>query len=323
MEPFHNINTFVIFYIVFTSFFKGRQKEIKPIKSIQPSDNLYIYYVEGVINSDEIRFYNNNDFLGNWVEQESSFLFFSSPCDELVNSTLSNNKNIKLIDRYKMTYEQWHGDKIEPYTIGNLLISPPWEREKPLKEQSRFKHIILDPGVVFGTGKHQTTEDCLFILKGLLKDKNHFSVMDIGSGTGLLSVGAAMLGATNVLSCDFNFLAAKTTLRNIRLNDLEDKIQVIQAKGEEFINLNSDIVVANIHYDVMKDIIEEKGFLEKNWFILSGLLRTQAKKVLSKLEDKPVTIIEHRCPDGIWNTILGKINGIVLIGVGYTVIFFY
>ncbi len=264
--------------------------------------------MEGVIKSNSSQLGNNSDFLGNWVEQDSSFLFFSSPCDELVKAILFHNEHAKLIDRYEMTFEQWHGDKIEPYTIGNLFIYPPWEREKSLIERDKFKHITLDPGVVFGTGKHQTTEDCLLILHDLLKNKNISSVMDIGSGTGLLSVGAAMLGASKVLSCDFNFLAVKTTLRNVRLNSLEAKIQVVQAKGEEFINLNSDILVTNIHYDVMKDIIEEKGFLEKKWFILSGLLRTQTNKILSSLANKPVTIVEHRCLDGIWNTILGKIN---------------
>ncbi len=160
--------------------------------------------------------------------------------------------------------------------------------------------------MVFGTGKHQTTEDCLTILHNLIQKEKISSVMDIGSGTGLLSVGAAMLGADKVLSCDFNFLAVKTTLNNVRLNSLENKILVAQAKGEEFINLFSDIVVANIHYDVMKDIIETKGFLEKKWFILSGLLRTQTKTILSRLANKPVKIIEHHCTDGIWNTILGK-----------------
>lgn len=260
--------------------------------------------MEGVIASNDIQLNNNHYFLGNWIEQESSFLFFSFPADELVKSTLANNKHAKLIDMYEMTYEQWHGDKIEPYTIGNLLISPPWN--KAAIENNRLKQMILDPGVVFGTGKHTTTEDCLAMLNNLLEKENISSVMDIGSGTGLLSVGAAMLGAKKVLACDFNFLAVKTTLNNVRLNSLEDKILVAQAKGEEFINLYSDIIVANIHYDVMKDIIEEKGFLEKKWFILSGLLRTQTKTILSSLEGKPVTIIEHRCPDGIWNTILGR-----------------
>lgn len=293
---------------IFISFLTGRQKEISPIKSIKPCDNLYIYYVDGVIKSSDSQLNNNSNFLGNWIEEESSFLFFSSPSDELVKASIANNEHAKLIDMYEMTFEQWHGDKIDPYTIGDLFISPPWDKKKPTIEKDRFKHIILDPGVVFGTGKHTTTEDCLTILHDLLKKENISSVMDIGSGTGLLSVGAAILGADKVLSCDFNFLAVKTTLNNVRLNSLENKILVAQAKGEEFINLSSDIVVANIHYDVMKDIIETKGFLEKKWFILSGLLRTQTKTILSSLENKPVTIIEHRCPDGIWNTIFGQVE---------------
>ncbi len=279
---------------------------IKPVKTIKPSDNLYIYYIEGVISSNDEKLFISHDFLGNWVEEDSSFLFFSIPADEVVKSALKNNQHAKLIDMYKMTYEQWHGDRIEPYTIENLLISPPWN--KPSNDEDTFQHILLDPGVVFGTGKHTTTEDCLAILNNLLEKENISSVMDIGSGTGLLSVGAAMLGAEKVFACDFNFLAAKTTLNNAILNSLENRMIVAQAKGEDFINIDSDIVVANIHYDVMKDIIETKGFLEKKWFILSGLLRTQAQIILSSLADKPVTIIEHRCPDGIWNTILGKVD---------------
>ncbi len=262
--------------------------------------------MEGVIKSNDSQLNNSIDFLGNWVEEKSSFLFFASPSDELVKACIENNEHAQLIDMYEMTFEQWHGDKIEPYTIGNLFIYPPWVQTKLLKEKAKHKYLILDPGVVFGTGKHQTTEDCLTILHNLLKKEKISSVMDIGSGTGLLSVGAAMLGAKKVLSCDFNFLAAKTTLNNVRLNALENKILVVQAKGEEFINLSSDIVVANIHYDVMKDIIETKGFLEKKWFILSGLLRTQTKTILSSLSNKSVTILEHCCNDGIWNTIFGK-----------------
>jgi ribosomal protein L11 methyltransferase len=273
-------------------------------KQINPLDNLYIYYVEGVIKSHGSQLEADPGFLGNWVEQTSSFLFFLCPADDLVKSILSNNPHAEFIERYEMTYEQWHGDKIKPYTIGYLMISPPWE--KSLKENTNFKHITLDPGVVFGTGKHTTTEECLSMLRRVMKENNVLSVMDIGSGTGLLSVGAAMLGAEKVFACDFNFLAAKTTLNNARLNFLENKILITQAKGEEFINIDAHVVVANIHYDVMKEIIEQKGFLTKKWFILSGLLRTQAKMILKTLSEKPVKIIEHTCPDGIWNTILGK-----------------
>ncbi len=275
----------------------------------KPSDNLYIYYIEGVVDTQTDHPYNDNSFLGNWVEESSSFLFFSVSADEYVKKILSDNINVRFIEMYEMTFEQWHGDRIEPYTLGNLLISPPWNKLlKPTTKVTSLKHIILDPGVVFGTGKHQTTEDCLSILNNLICKENISSVMDIGSGTGLLSVGAATLGADQVFACDFNFLAAKTTFNNIRLNSLETKIVVVQAKGEEFINIPSDVLVANIHFDVMKDIIEQNGFLQKKWFILSGLLRSQSRKILKALADKPVTIVELRCPDGIWNTILGKNN---------------
>ena len=67
-----------------------------------------------------------------------------------------------------------------------------------------------------------------------------------------------------------------------------------------------DLLVANIHYDIMRQMIELPALLEKKWFILSGLLNSEAKKVMESLSQKNVHIIERRCPDGIWNTILGK-----------------
>jgi len=67
-----------------------------------------------------------------------------------------------------------------------------------------------------------------------------------------------------------------------------------------------DLLVANIHYDVMQYMIENPALLEKKYFILSGLLNSEAKKVMEFLSQKPIHIIERRCPDGVWNTILGK-----------------
>ena len=67
-----------------------------------------------------------------------------------------------------------------------------------------------------------------------------------------------------------------------------------------------DLMVANIHYDVMQHIIVHPGFLEKEWFILSGLLNSETRKVMAALAGLPVHVIERRCPDGIWNTILGR-----------------
>ena len=114
------------------------------------------------------------------------------------------------------------------------------------------------------------------------------------------------MGCSKVLACDFNFLAVQTCLKNIRYNGFENQVLAFQARGEEIMDLACDLLVANIHYAVMKDMIEHPALLKKKWFILSGLLNSEARQVLVALKQKPVHVIERRCPDGIWNTILGR-----------------
>ncbi|MFH2093808.1 MAG: 50S ribosomal protein L11 methyltransferase [Pseudomonadota bacterium] len=270
---------------------------------INPYQNLYIYYFNGLPKIEKA-IENNRHFLGTWEDDDIAFLFFSTRCDQLVDIILEKNNTIELVDIYEMTGEQWHGDKIEPYYVNDLCIYPPWH--PPEKSDPGIKEIIMDPGVVFGTGRHQTTEDCLHLIHRLFAREKIGSVLDIGTGTGLLSLGAAALGCPQVMACDFNHLAVKTTLNNIRLNRFEERVLAFQARGEQIMDIPCDLLVANIHYDVMRHMIELPSLLEKKWFILSGLLNSETKKVLASLSEKNVHIIERRCPDGIWNTILGR-----------------
>jgi len=76
---------------------------------------------------------------------------------------------------------------------------------------------------------------------------------------------------------DFNFLAAKTTRLNILHNRLEDRILSVQGLAEDYISSKADLLITNIHYDIMKDLIVSPGFLTKKKFILSGLLKSQDK----------------------------------------------
>ncbi len=269
-----------------------------------PYEQLYIYNFDGVPILDRL-VESDERFLGTWVEEDTSFIFFSAQASSLVEHVKTENPRISLVETYEMSCEQWHGDKIEPYFVEEFCIAPPWDRpEKGTKPGTR--EILLDPGVVFGTGRHQTTEDCLTLIHRLCTRESIGTVLDIGTGTGLLSLGAAALGCDRVLACDFNLLAVKTTLKNICLNRFEDRILAFQAKGEEVICLPCDLLVANIHYDVMQHLIEHPSFLEKKYFILSGLLNSETAKIMAALAQKKVHVIERRCPDGIWNTILGK-----------------
>lgn len=270
-----------------------------------PYAYLYIYYLEGIPASLSPAT-EQSTFIGNWEEDGFSFLFFSWPDDALVEKMVARESHLKLIDKYEMTSEEWHGDKIESYTAGSLIVSPPWKI--PFVNRPDRTHLLLDPGVVFGTGRHQTTEDCLGYMEYLFKKEKIATVVDIGTGTGILALGATALGAERVLALDFNLLAVRTTLNNIRLNHYEDKILAVQARGETVLGTFADLVVANIHYDVMKNLIEVPEFTDKPWLILSGLLSSEADKVCDRLKEKPVTLVERVSPDGVWNTLLVKKN---------------
>ncbi len=271
-----------------------------------PYDQLTIYYCDGIPLVDP-GLEAHSPFLGTWVEQETAFIFFSQPVPGLMKQLLARNPGVSLVETYEMTGEQWHGEKIEPFWIEDLCIAPPWDRPECLTGPGQNPcPILLDPGVVFGTGRHPTTEDCLALIHRVCTREKIQTVLDIGTGTGLLSLAAAALGCPRVLACDFNLLAVKTTLNNIRLNKFEDQVLAFQAKGEEILSIPCDLLVANIHYDVMQHLVEHPDFLKKPWFILSGLLNSETCRIMEALAKKPVHVMERRCPDGIWNTLLGR-----------------
>ena len=269
-----------------------------------PYKDLYIYYLQGRVTPDHKIFHEY--FIGNWQEDEFSFLFFSRPSLKEVEEILRSNPGSLLLEEFQMTYDQWQGHKIAPLKIGRFHIIPPWENPSNKTGASGELTVLLDPGVVFGNGLHTTTRDCINALEMVFLRENIASALDLGSGTGLLSLAAALLGCKTTLAIDINFLAANTTLRNVRLNGLENTVLVAQGRAEDFIDSPSDLMIANIHYDVMKQLVTSQGFLKKKWFILSGLLRSQARDLRFKLSRLPVSIVQEWERDDIWHTFLAK-----------------
>jgi ribosomal protein L11 methyltransferase len=280
--------------------FKDRKEFTDP-----PYKELYIYYLHGRLKPGHKIC--GSDFIGNWQEDDFSFLFFSEPSSDKVLKIVSSNPGLALLDEFHMTYDQWQGGKTAPEKIGRFCIVPPWRKTG---EKMNLCHkeltILLDPGVVFGNGLHTTTRDCLEALEMVfLRNRIEFAI-DIGTGTGILALAASLLGCRSTLAVDFNFLAANTALRNVRLNSLGNRILVAQGRAEDFIDSPSDLVIANIHYDVMKHLTTSQGFYNKKWFILSGLLRSQARDVSVNLSRNRINIIKTWECDGIWHTFLGK-----------------
>ena len=273
--------------------------------TVRPYNDLFIYLFKGRLTFDENIL--NDGFIGNWQEDGSSFLFFSKSSREIVDKILRQQPELTLLDEFHIPYDQWHGNKIEPFQINRFYISPPWQRCYDKNDTYQEKlHIVLDPGVVFGTGTHSTTKDCLEALEWVFDRHKVDSVLDIGTGTGLLALAAYKLGCKRTLAVDRNFLAANKAIQNVRLNQIEDRVFVVQGRAEDFIDSPSDLVIANIYYDVMKHLTVSQGFYNKKWFILSGLLRSQARDVSFNLSQNRINIIKTWECDGIWHTFLGK-----------------
>ena len=266
--------------------------------------DLYIYYLEGSLKREE-ESHLGLTFLGNWAEEDSSFLFFTQPSKDLVQRIIDKDKRLRLIDEFHFTYEEWLGGKVIPRKVSRFLIVPPWEDRQ---QNDRELKILLNPGVVFGTSLHPTTRDSLLALLEISDKLASYRVLDLGTGTGILAIGAALLGAEKILAVDNNPLAVKTAALNVKLNGLEEQIEVREGLAEDIIDLPSDLLIANIHYDIILKLIKEEEFIKKKYFILSGLMRSQARNIKMELSRYPVEIIHEWDNDMVWHTILGTVK---------------
>jgi len=157
----------------------------------------------------------------------------------------------------------------KPVRVGkNIMIKPTWEAAV-LQEGDLV--IEIDPGMAFGTGTHPTTVLCLEALEKYVQPEQ--LVYDIGTGSGILAVAAAKLGA-EVQAGDIDSLAVRIAKENISLNKVEDRVKVEAGDlGEVFID-QADIVIANIIADVIIELLPQLPSLLKpgGLFIASGII---------------------------------------------------
>ena len=267
-----------------------------------PHTDLYIYLLEGLVKKED-EFCLGNAFVGNWVEDGTSFLFFSKPAADALNQLLKLRPKLEVVEDYHFSYEQWQGGGLTTLKIGDFKIVPHWDRTSVDEKEIQ---IILDPGVVFGNGLHPTTRDCLRALSFARNQKAFDRVLDLGTGTGILAVAAARLGAKKVLAVDLNPLCVKTANENVRLNNLDGLIQVVEGSAEDFVNEGADLVIANIHKEIIGRFLQKEGFCEKNRLIISGLMRTQYRDIRAQVESDDFGIVHEWDYDMTWFTMLAE-----------------
>ena len=268
-----------------------------------PCNELYIYLIKGLVPQVEEAALGRS-FLGNWVEEDTCFLFFSEPSDALVSNLMERHSTLQLLENYRFSYEEWQGAFSEPLRIDRFLIVPPWldATEGPAETK-----ILLDPGLVFGTGLHASTRDSLKALSYVHLCFPVKKVVDMGTGTGVLALASALLGAQQVLAVDLNPLCVNTARKNVQLNGLEARIEVKEGRAEDYAEAPADLILANIHWDVLKSLLAKEGFRKSRWIVLSGLMRSHARDLESDLARYGLRIVKTWEDEATWYTML--VNG--------------
>ncbi|WP_311079075.1 50S ribosomal protein L11 methyltransferase [Paenibacillus polymyxa] len=180
-----------------------------------------------------------------------------------------------------------------------LTIKPTWEEYEPASEEEKI--IELDPGMAFGTGTHPTTSLCLRTLESVIKGGEE--VIDVGTGSGILAIGAVKLGAKHVLALDLDPVAVSSARENTRLNGLEERITIKESDLLSVLNASDPtlgiqlpvkLVVANILAEIILLFIDDvyKALEPGGIYIASGIWKNKEEVVETALKAAGFEIAE-------------------------------
>jgi ribosomal protein L11 methyltransferase len=138
--------------------------------------------------------------------------------------------------------------------------------------------LRIDPGVIFGSGLHPTTRGCLRALSLLYSTVKPAKVLDLGTGTGVLAIAAAKLGAQQVEAVDLNPMAISTATANCERNGVTNKVRLIMGDARE--NLpEAELLCVNIHFDFLEEFLDGRAFCRYRWAVIGGFLREKLPMV--------------------------------------------
>ncbi|EPD54381.1 50S ribosomal protein L11 methyltransferase [Paenisporosarcina sp. FSL H8-0542] len=273
-------------------FAREREDRFGEIYALNPND----FPTEGVILKAYLPV---TSFLGETVEEVKLAI------NNLINYDINVGDNIVKIS--EVNEEEWatawkkyyHPVKISE----RFTIVPTWETYEPVATDELI--IELDPGMAFGTGTHPTTVMCLQALEKTVKPGDY--VTDIGTGSGVLAIGAALLGAKHVHALDLDEVAVRSAKINVKLNKVQNTTDVVHGNLLDTVKEPSDVVVANILAEIIMSFTQDafKVVKEGGMYITSGIIGAKKDDVKQSLEAAGFEIEEVMMMED-WVTIISK-----------------
>lgn len=203
--------------------------------------------------------------------------------------TYSETEDEDYINNWKKYFHQFY--------IDDILFIPSWE--KPVSEEHTGLTIHIDPGTAFGTGMHETTQLCIRALRKYVTDG--CKVLDVGTGSGVLSILAFKFGASKITATDLDICAEAATEDNLAANGLEDAdFKLIignlidDEKVQDEVGRGYDIVVANILAEVLIPLMPAgiRALKDGGIYIMSGIIDDKEEAVLSACKENGLEVLE-------------------------------
>ncbi|MTI81485.1 MAG: 50S ribosomal protein L11 methyltransferase [Firmicutes bacterium] len=189
----------------------------------------------------------------------------------------------------------------KPFKVGKkFLVKPNWEE---LDNSSDRLLLDMDPGMAFGCGTHPTTSMCMELIEDYVCGDEE--VCDVGTGSSILAIAAAKLGANHVVAVDLDKTAVKVARSNVQLNNVEDKVQVLHGDLLSQYNGQADVVIANIVADVIIKLAPDAAKVLKpgGYFITSGIIDHREEEVISLLKQQGFDLVKRRT-NGDWRALV-------------------
>ena len=221
-------------------------------------------------------------------------------------------KNINIGEFFKIEtttiqdsdWENSWKDYFDILNIGEKFVIVPTWREY---ENEADKYVInIDPGMAFGTGGHETTSLCIKNLEKYVKP--HDNVIDVGCGSGILSIAASYLTDGNLKAVDLDKLAVDVSRENFALNNLENRIEVEEASLLTKETKKYDVIVANILAHIIELMLEDayKLLEDGGYFITSGIIKDKKDELLEKILEQGFKLVEETSDNEWYSFVVTK-----------------
>jgi ribosomal protein L11 methyltransferase len=282
-----------------------------------PSEELVAELAEGLVALGGSAVQESGDRLTTYLEEPADVDAFKRALRERVGEVAGAGADVEWRWQDDEDWSRRWREGLAPRRIGRrLVVTQPWNRVDAAGEGSRPDDIVIviDPATAFGTGEHATTRGALRLMETVLEGGER--VLDVGTGSGILAMAAAGLGAAEVLAVESDPDAMGNAGENLERSPWRDRIELVNAEVDDHYlarhgGAGFGLIVANVLSGVLIPLLPAfaRAVTSSGRIVLGGILETEAESVLDAASAAGLTLVDEDREEGWWTALLAPSPG--------------